>query len=73
MLVLSYLTSFIPSSKKRILHGVCGKIYTTEQIAMLKRKGVFPYDYVDSCERLAEASLQSKEHFYSELNDEENP
>lgn len=37
---------------------------------MLERKGVFPYDYVDSIERLSEKSLPSIEHFYSQLNEE---
>ena len=38
---------------------------------LLKRKGVYPYDYVDSVEKLAETSLPPKEAFYSKLNDED--
>ena len=38
---------------------------------LLKRKGVYPYDYVDSVDKLAESSLPPKEAFYSRLNDEE--
>lgn len=68
---LSHLASLIPSDKKRILHSECERDYTSEQIIMLERKGVFPYDYVDNYDRLSETSLPSKEHFYSELNDEE--
>ena len=37
----------------------------------MKRKGVYPYDYVDSVDKLAESSLPPKEAFYSRLNDEE--
>ena len=37
----------------------------------LKRKGVYPYDYVDSVDKLLETALPSKEAFYSKLNDEE--
>lgn len=37
---------------------------------MLERKGVYPYEYVDSFERLSETSLPSKDNFYSQLNDE---
>ena len=36
-----------------------------------KRKGVYPYDYVDSVDKLAETALPPKEAFYSRLNDEE--
>ena len=38
---------------------------------LLKRKGVYPYDYVDSVDKLAESSLPPKEAFYWRLNDEE--
>jgi len=38
---------------------------------LLKRKGVYPYDYVDSVDKLTETALPPKEAFYSRLNDEE--
>ena len=38
---------------------------------MLLRKGVYPYEYMDSWERLNETSLPDKEAFYSELNSED--
>jgi len=38
---------------------------------LLKRKGVYPYDYVDVVDKLAETALPPKEAFYSRLNDEE--
>ena len=34
------------------------------------RKGVYPYDYVDSMKKLDEASLPPKEAFYSKLRGE---
>ena len=37
---------------------------------LLKRKGVYPYDYVDSVDKLLETALPLKEAFYSKLNDE---
>jgi len=36
----------------------------------LKRKGVYPYDYVDSVDKLAEIALPPKEAFYSRLKNE---
>ena len=35
---------------------------------LLLRKGVYPYEYMDSWERFNETSLPPKESFYSELN-----
>ena len=35
---------------------------------MLLRKGVYPYEYMDSWERFNETSLPDKKAFYSKLN-----
>ena len=40
-----------------------------ENIVLLTRKGVYPYDYVSSIEKLSETQLPPKEEFYSKLND----
>lgn len=40
---------------------------TKEQIALLLRKGVYPYEYMDSFDRFNETSLPPKEKFYSTL------
>ena len=37
----------------------------------LLRKGVYPYEYIDSWERFDEKSLPDKEAFYSNLNMED--
>ena len=38
---------------------------------LLTRKGVYPYDYVSSLDKLSETQLPPKEEFYSRLNDED--
>ena len=35
---------------------------------LLLRKGVYPYEYMDSCEKFDETSLPNKESFYSNFN-----
>ena len=39
--------------------------------SLLTRKGVYPYDYVSSLDKLSEIQLPPKEEFYSKLNDED--
>ena len=41
------------------------------KIKLLLRKGVYPYEYMDSWERFNETSLPSKKEFYSNLNMED--
>ena len=48
-------------------------IYTGEEIDgdldLMKKKGVYPYDYMDSFSRFNENQLPKREEFYSILND----
>ena len=46
------------------------KFFPEDQISLLTRKGVYPYDYMDSSKRLEETQLPHKEAFYSRLNGE---
>ena len=40
----------------------------TNKFILLLRKGVYPYEYMDSWERFTETSLPDKKAFYSKLN-----
>ena len=49
------------------------KYFEGERLNLLRRKGVYPYDYMDSIEKLDETKLPPKEAFYSRLNNEDIP
>ena len=56
------------SSNLKIDHFVnLKKYYSGNQLSLLLRKGVYPYDYVDCMKKLDETSLPPKEAFYSKL------
>ena len=46
------------------------KYYSGNQLSLLLRKGVYPYDYVDCLKNLDEIRLPPKEAFYSKLTGE---
>ena len=46
-----------------------GSYYSGDKFNLLARKGVYPYEYMDSLEKLKETALPPKEVFYSRLND----
>ena len=41
------------------------KYYSGNQVSLLLRKGVYPYDYVDCMKKLDETSVPPNEAFYS--------
>ena len=41
-----------------------------DKLTLLTRKGVYPYEYMDTLEKLKETQLPPREAFYSRLNDE---
>ena len=42
--------------------------YNDHQCELLIRKGIYPYEYMDSWDRFKETSLPSIKHFYSNLS-----
>ena len=44
------------------------KFFQGEKFNLVKKKGVYPYDYIDSITKLSEVKLPPQEEFYSELN-----
>ena len=62
---LAYLVKNLKSSDFKNLNRVI-----KNNSSLLTRKGVYPYDYVTSFNKLEEKKLPSKEDFYSKLYDE---
>ena len=46
------------------------RYYADDKLNLLTKKGIYPYEYMNSPEKLKETQLLSKEAFYSRLNDE---
>ena len=47
------------------------KYFSGNQLSLLLRKGVYPYDHVDCMKKIDETTLSSKEAFYSKLTGED--
>ena len=48
---------------------ITGKYFDKEKLDLVTRKGVCPYDYMNSFDRFNEDCLPSKNEFYSKLNE----
>ena len=44
--------------------------FTGEQLKLVKQKGVYPYEYMDSFEKFSDEKLPDRCEFYSSLKDE---
>ena len=65
---------FMPSSLAELAsnltqHCNLSMFFRGRELELVKKKGVYPYDYMDSFKRLSETSLPSIDHLYSKLND----
>jgi hypothetical protein len=63
----------IPASLDSLLKNLktyphLSRFYQGEQLQLLLKKGVYPYEWVDSLQRFNETQLPPKEAFYSQLN-----
>ena len=69
---------FMSSSLDKLVSNLSNDAfkYTSEEIKndkklkLMKQKGIYPYDYMDSFNRFSEKKLPNKDDFYSILNDE---
>ncbi|EZA51362.1 hypothetical protein X777_10000 [Ooceraea biroi] len=64
---LDTLASYLDKSHMRILLSEFLQHLSEEDFELLTRKGVFPYEYVDSAEKLLETRLPQRESFHSSL------
>ena len=46
------------------------EFHREEELKLIKRKGVYPYDHMDSFQKFEETELPTQEQFYNLLNDE---
>ncbi|XP_046737970.1 uncharacterized protein LOC124406578 [Diprion similis] len=64
---LEKLAMYLNDNQKAITRKFCT---SSEKFELLTRKGVFPYEYMDSWEKLEDVKLPPKEKFYSKLNNQ---
>lgn len=63
---LNAFASYLNSNQKMITRKYCG---SDAEFQLLQRKGIFPYDYLDSWEKLQETHLPVIERFHNQLED----
>ena len=62
---LDVLAKSLANDEFRCLRGLC----TSNYFGLFRRKGVSPYDYMDSFDRFDKAKLPSHDAFFSKLSD----
>ena len=66
---------FIASSLEKLVRNLDRSMfrhtskYSTDQVELMLKKGIYPYEYIDGKEKLDETQLPSKEKFYSSLSE----
>ena len=68
---------FMASSLERLADNLpadkfnyTSQAFKGEKLALMKKKGVYPYDYMDTFQKFDDQQLSPKEEFYSILTDE---
>ena len=55
--------------KRKVFKNTSKYFKDDEQFLLMIKKGIYPYDYIDSYDKFDECLLPKKKHFYSKLND----
>ena len=63
---LERLADDLPADK----FNYTSQAFKGEKLALMKKKGVYPYDYMDSFQKFGDQQLPPKEEFYSIFKDE---
>ena len=64
---LATLAKNLPAEK----YVYTSEAFSGEKLGLMKEKGVYPYDYMDSFQKFAETQLPKREDFYSLLTNED--
>ena len=69
---IKFMSSSLDSLVNNLAYG-CGEFFRSEnysdhQRGLLIRKGIYPYEYMDSWDRFEEKTLPPARSFYSKLN-----
>ena len=64
------LDKLVNNLSKDAFNNVKG-YYAEDKLSLLTRTGIYPYEYMNSPEKLKETQLPAKEAFHSRLNDED--
>ncbi|XP_037921412.1 uncharacterized protein LOC119658218 [Hermetia illucens] len=67
----SSLDALVNNLAHKDLKTVSGVYGDGEKFSLLTRKGVFPYEYINSWDRLNETSLPSREKFFNKMSNTE--
>ena len=66
---------FMPSSLEKLVNNLeptqfkhTSKYFQSDQLDLMLKKGIYPYEYMDSQSKLTEVQLPPKEKFYSSLS-----